>query len=84
MSRWLSKEYTLDGVLFGCDAIQDSFLAGLAGLKAVYFVDVKFVVAQEYFLLCAEQLVVHYYKVGGVAACLEIYDRIDDVLSAFL
>ena len=56
----------------------------MTGLEAVYFIDVKFVVAQEYFLLRAEQLVVHNDKVGRVAACLEIYDHIDDVLSAFL
>ena len=80
----MCKEYALDGMLFGYDAVENGFLAGLTGFKVVYFVDVKFVVAQEYFLLCAEQLVVHDDKVGGVAACLEIYDCIDDVLIAFL
>ena len=71
-------------MLFGCDAVENGFLAGMTGLEAVYFVDVKFVVAQEYFLLRAEQQVVHNNKIGGVAACLEIYDCIDDVFSAFL
>lgn len=56
----------------------------MTGLEAMYFVDVKFIVAQEYFLLRAEQLIVHNDKVGGVAACLKIYDCVDDGLSAFL
>ncbi len=71
-------------MLFGCDAVDDGLLAGATGVEAVYFVDVEFVVAEEYFLLCAEQEVIHNDEVGGVSAFLEIYDRVDDVFCCFL
>jgi hypothetical protein len=79
-SRWPGQKYAFDSMLFGYDAVEDSLLAGMSGLEAVYFVDVKFIVAQEYFLLRAEQLVAHNDKVEGVTACLEIYDCVDDIL----
>jgi len=63
-------------VSFGLDAKQDGLATRVGVGEAVDLVDVEFIVVEEDLLLRAEELVVHYYEVGGVSAFLEVCDLV--------
>ena len=64
MGGGLREQDAFDGMPFGFNAEEEGLVAGAVMMDAVYLVDIKVVLVQEYFLLGTEELVVHYDEIG--------------------